>query len=95
MKIVINACFGGFGLSDLACEELSKRKGYEINKYDFEDDFDLRTDKDLIEVVESLKEEANDTFANLKIIEIPDDVNWTIEEYDGKERVEEIHRVWY
>jgi hypothetical protein len=95
MKIVINVRFGGFGLSDLACEELSKRKSYEVNEYDFEDDFDLRTDKDLIEVVETLKEEANGAFANLKIIEIPDDVNWTIEEYDGKERVEEVHRVWY
>ena len=94
MKIVINACFGGFGLSDLACEELSKRKSMNVSKYDFYDD-DKRTDKDLIEVVETLKDKANDSFADLKIIEVPDDVKWTIEEYDGKERVEEIHRVWY
>ncbi len=44
--------------------------------------------------VEELKEEANGTFAELKIVEIPDDVEWVIEEYDGIEWVSEKHRVW-
>lgn len=94
MKIVINACFGGFSLSDLACEELSKRKGTDVSQYDFYDD-DKRTDKDLIEVVEKLKDEANGSLSELKIVEVPDDVNWTIGEYDGVEYVEEVHRVWH
>ena len=94
MKIVINACFGGFSLSDLACEELSKRKGKDFSEYDF-DSFYERTDKDLIEVVENLRDKANGSFSKLKIVEIPDDVNWTIKDYDGKERVEEVHRIWY
>jgi hypothetical protein len=30
----------------------------------------------------------------LKIIEIPDGVNWYVEEYDGRERVAERRRTW-
>ena len=31
----------------------------------------------------------------LKVVEIPDGVDWEIEEYDGEEWVSEKHRVWY
>ena len=48
----------------------------------------------LLECVEKLGEEANGTYAELKIVEIPDDVNWEIGEYDGLEWVEEVHRRW-
>jgi len=44
-----------------------------------------RTDLLLIQVVEELGKKADSRFANLKIIEIPDDVEWEIEEYDGQE----------
>ena len=54
-----------------------------------------RTDTDLIEVIEELGEEANGNFADLKIVKIPSDVKWEIEEYDGKEWVAEKHRTWY
>ena len=53
-----------------------------------------RNDPILIEVVEELKEEANNKFSNLKIIFIPDDVEWEIEEYDGMEWIAEKHRKW-
>lgn len=53
-----------------------------------------RTDKDLIKVVEKLKEKANTICSSLKIIEIPDDVDYEIEEYDGNEWVSEKHRTW-
>ena len=33
-------------------------------------------------------------FSELKIVEVPDDVNWYIEEYDGMEHVAERHRTW-
>lgn len=40
MKVVINSCFGGFGLSDAAFEELLTRKGIawekQKDKYDFD-----------------------------------------------------------
>lgn len=53
-----------------------------------------RTDKDLIKVVEKLKEKANTICSSLKIIKIPDDVDYEIEEYDGNEWVSEKHRTW-
>ena len=53
-----------------------------------------RTDEDLIKVVENLKEKANTMCSELKIIDIPDDVDWEIEEYDGMEWVSEKHRTW-
>ncbi len=54
-----------------------------------------RTDPCLIQAIEELGEKANGYSAELKIVEIPDDVlKWEITEYDGKEIVEEIHRVW-
>lgn len=53
-----------------------------------------RTDPFLIAVVESLKEKANGMCAKLGVVEIPDDIEWEITEYDGYEKVEEIHRSW-
>lgn len=53
-----------------------------------------REDPVLVEVVEKLKEDADGYFARLKIVEVPDDVQWSIEEYDGSEWVAEIHRTW-
>lgn len=32
--------------------------------------------------------------ADLKIVEIPPDVDWEINEYDGVEWVAETHRTW-
>lgn len=54
-----------------------------------------RDDPDLIEVVEELGvEEASGKLAELKIVEVPDDVDWEVKEYDGKEWVAEKHRTW-
>ena len=53
-----------------------------------------RNDPDLIAVVEELGAEASGRFASLKIVEIPDDVDWVIEEYDGLEWIAESHRTW-
>jgi hypothetical protein len=33
-------------------------------------------------------------YAKLKIVEIADDVDWEITNYDGLETVEEKHRTW-
>lgn len=43
----------------------------------------LRTHPDLIAVVEELGNRANDFGSSLKIVKIPDDVEWFIEEHDG------------
>lgn len=53
-----------------------------------------RHDPDLVAVVESLGKKANGAFAELDVTEIPADVNYTIEEYDGREWVAEAHRTW-
>lgn len=53
-----------------------------------------RNDPDLIKVIEELGDEANGTFAELKIIEVPDNTKYTIEEYDGIEWVSEEHSTW-
>ena len=55
---------------------------------------DFRTDPTMIQVVEELGAKANGHFAELKIVEIPDGVDYTIEDYDGLEHVAEVHRTW-
>lgn len=119
-KVVINSCYGGFGLSTEAFEMLLDRKGIEFEKvpakyalkskdcdyyrkghvgendhylwyYEFAKD---RSDADLIAVVEHFGDKANSWASKLKIVEIPDDVDWQIEEYDGNEWVAEKHRTW-
>lgn len=144
MKIVINNCHGGFGLSEEAViryNELLGRKVWAIkheifhytkyslvppeerndvgeklgaapeNWHDMTDDekdayneayrsqtfYDRdieRNDPILIQVVEELGDKANDRYSELKIVEIPDDVKWQIDEYDGAEWVAEQHRTW-
>lgn len=92
MKVVINRCFGGFSLSERAYEFL----GLEWDGYGYKyNDNDLRTDAKLVECVETLGEEADGRFAELKVVEIPDDVEWEIDYYDGLESIHEVHRVWY
>lgn len=148
MKVVVNKCFGGFGLSAKALVELIKINstcvksiepityyggdniknpsldweerfnkdferyietedgykhdsfGYPILKdnvfYMLEDWYEtsLRTNADLIKVVESLGKEANGMYADLKVVEIPDGVDFKIDDYDGMESIHEKHRSW-
>jgi hypothetical protein len=53
-----------------------------------------RSDPLLVQTVEELGEKANGSCAELKIIEIPDGIEWEINEYDGMESVRECHRSW-
>ncbi len=132
-KIVINKCFGGFGLSSEALLELAKRgskaiklvhpkdyfsanknggwkKAFEENQknglvkytiyedkiviFNNYDDAKARADHVLIEVVKELGERADGNYAKLKIVEIPDGIDFEIDEYDGKESISEKHRSW-
>jgi hypothetical protein len=123
MKIVINSCFGGFGLSPDAVRRYAELKGYHIVESVEEGSWRMifihptysgsyedmtedekeglisyynipRDDLALIQVVEEMGEPASGRFAELKVIEIPDDVDWIIQEYDGNEWVAENHRTW-
>ena len=92
MKIVINVCFGGFSLSDAALDEYKGRKGITDENF-----FEGEIPRDCPVFVAMIEEQGtavNGDFADLKIVEIPDDVNWYIEEYDGLEHVAERHRTW-
>ena len=141
MKIVINRCFGGYGLSHEAImryldlrgitvypeqdggtwkfwtywlqkpeDRLEQREGEDFytmslderqayNQKYSDETFGVedisRDDPVLIEVIEELGDAANGDHAELAIVEIPDDVEWEISEYDGSEHVAEKHRVWY
>jgi hypothetical protein len=53
-----------------------------------------RSDALLIQVVEELGVEANGGCAQLEIVEIPDGVQYEIDEYDGIESIHEVHRSW-
>jgi hypothetical protein len=109
-KIAINNCYGGFNLSHEACvraRELGlpgivlESEPYEdgsgfASRSDWMDDWSYM-DRDhpaLIQTIEELGLKANGDCAYLKIVEIPDDVEWTIESYDGNEWVAEVHRTW-
>lgn len=132
MKVAINTCYGGFGISDAAFEkyleikgityyksepdeiwgnsyyysvpvdeytkqyEQDKKKGnysetnkLSINKYDIE-----RNDPVLIQIIEEMGKDSWGPYAQLSIVEIPDDVDFVVEEYDGREWVAETHRTW-
>ena len=91
-KVVINTCSGGFGLSDLAQVAVAERKRLKMKDFSV---YELaRDDYDLVTVVEVLGRKANGQCARLKVIEIPADVEWTVQEYDGVEWIAEKHRTW-
>jgi hypothetical protein len=98
-QIVINRSYGGFCLSERAktmYKEATKDIPRHANWYINQDV--PRDDPILIRIVTELGLKASaGTHANLKIIEIPDDVpadGWIIQDYDGLEWVAEKHRTW-
>lgn len=65
--------------------------------YGYQKGFDggySRTSETLIKAVEDLRDKASGQYSKLEIVEIPDDVNWEIDEYDGLESIHEKHRSW-
>lgn len=90
-KILINRRHGGFTLTHKVLDIYNSRTGRNI-----EYSWDLkRDDPVLIEIVEELGLEACQGWASrLKIVDVPPDVDWYIEEYDGMEWVAEKHRTW-
>ena len=60
---------------------MKEKQVSEINIYMMD-----RHDKDLIKVVETLKDKANMICSDLKIIKIPKGIEYKISEYDGWEK---------
>lgn len=136
MKLVINKCFGGFGLSEAGVRRYFELKGWSLyienagswsatywrvppedrpiepkpwatapledrQRYNAEYEQksvyagDIpRNDPELVRVVEELGSAANGSCAELAVVEIPDGVEWVIEEYDGNEHIAEKHKTW-
>jgi hypothetical protein len=101
-KIVINACIGGFGLSDEAIAMFRERKGITADERATYADEIERDDPDLIAVVEVLgTKKAGETELVwgrcLKVVEVPmwlQEKGWHIHEYDGREYIAENHCTW-
>ena len=66
----------------------------DFKKYFLNLDENFREDKTLIEVVEELGEKANTFYSNLKIVEIPDDLDYVIDNYDGIETLHQKVQEW-
>lgn len=90
MKLVINRCWGGYCLSKEAYDYLGLK--WDNYGYAYTND---RGNPNLIKCVEALGEKANGVFAKLKVVEIPNNVDWYIDDYDGMETIVEEHEVWY
>lgn len=92
-KIVINTEYGGFNLSEKMVAMLNERKGKTLGEYDYWEI--ARDDSDLVAIVEELgSRTASGRYSSLKVVEIPDDVNWIVMDYDGLEWIAESHRTW-
>ena len=142
MKVVINSCYGGFGLSKEACQRYWDIKGKQVwieddtkfmslglftvwlvppesrldtkegdafyvmdmpQRKEYNEKYSQQTwyyrdierhDPVLVQVVEQLGDVAAGRHAELRVVEIPDDVEYCIEEYDGMEHIAEVHRTW-
>jgi hypothetical protein len=138
MEIVINKCYGGFGISHEAIMLYAKKKGIQLfpfidkKPYDFKNqkfvawdgketppmnmlhyatqpltsdgkyiedsywgEYSLeRSDPILIEVIKELGDKANGWAAKLQIVEIPDGIDWYMDDYDGIESIHENHQSW-
>jgi len=95
MQVVINNS-GMFSISAEAVEFIRKKiKNKEDKKsvgpFSFDND---RSNYLLIEAVKKLKKKANGIDADLRIVEIPDDIEWSIFGCCGREWVAEKHRTW-
>ena len=87
-KVVYNADYGGFGLSDAAAARYIELKGFVLNtEVHIERDAIPRHDPCLVQVVEELGTDVNTNYSDLRIREVPDGSRYRIHEYDGFETV--------
>ena len=82
MKVVINKCYGGFGLSEQAQNRFAELAGKRPFWFEIE-----RDDPALVQVVEEMGAAANSAGATLKIVTLPDGVLWEVQDYDGFEYI--------
>lgn len=104
MKVIVNKSFGGAGLSEEAIDMIVDNPNFQYDlsegtegllwKLKNLDGHYYRTNQVIINVIETLGEEANGNHANLVIAEIPDNVEWEVYNYDGLETIEAPRKVY-
>ena len=97
VEVVINSCFGGYGLSELAIDWLQKRGYNTPNSFDV-DLIENRMNVLLVKCVKALGDKSFGYAAHLKVVKIPKDEitrELCIREYDGNEWVQEVTKEWY
>jgi hypothetical protein len=96
MQVVINTSYSNFAISADAISLIQKKiknpkAKSQINAYAFDND---RSNPLLVEAVQKLGAKANGLYTTLKIVEIPDDIEWQITAVNGVEIIREKHRIW-
>ncbi len=96
MQVVINTSYSNFAISADAISLIQKKiknpkAKSQINAYAFDND---RSNPLLVETVQKLGAKANGLYTTLKIVEIPDDIEWRVDAINGKEVIREKHRMW-
>lgn len=101
MKIAVNRCYGGFSVSKSVYDEL----GLQWDGYGYLEngDFGIKSDNyqewrmhpTLISAIEKIGvKKASGELAEIEIVDIPNGIQFEIDEYDGIETVHEKHRSW-
>lgn len=90
IKVLVNSCYGGFGISDIALSLYLKKKIEIDPNYKVYECSLSRTDPILVECFEELGNEFNKEYAQIRIEEIPAKYKDYLEiiEYDGSESIE-------
>lgn len=94
MKIAVNKCHGGFGVSRAVMLDLgSAHLDNDVFGIVSRNKYAWRAHPKLIEAIEKVGvDAASDLYAQIEIVQIPDGVEWEICAYDGFENVREAGR---
>lgn len=75
-------------------EEERKAQNAVYSEHEIDNRPSERDNAHLVQAVEELGEKANGGHAELRVVEIPADVEWTVDEYDGLEHIAQVHNTW-
>ena len=94
-KVAINCNYGGFALSLDILARVHELSGIKVDDFErvneyYMSDIQYRTNPALCQAI--LEARAKGTNGSLRVVEVPEGVQWVITEEDGYEMVEEVHR---
>ena len=88
-EVVLNSCYGGFGLSDAALKLFRELANLPPDTVDVYDSSIERHDPALVETVRRLGAAADGPFAQLRIVTLTYGRRYRVNDYDGMEDAEE------